>query len=81
MAGITTESKPATPKHIVPDDKENIKLSKSQFIEKKRKLKEKELKLREYARELEEKESGNQVGDVEVKEEVKRVRRPKKIID
>jgi hypothetical protein len=51
-SGITSKKKDPTPKEIVPDDKENLHLSKAEFVEKQRKAKEIKLKLKEREAEL-----------------------------
>jgi|AMWB02.1.fsa_nt_gi hypothetical protein len=69
----------------LPDDPENIRLSKEQFVAKQRQRREKEAKIAEFAKTLDTKEEKKETSKVEAeteapKEEKKIVRgRPKKI--
>ncbi len=50
--GITSKKKDPTPSEVVPYDRENLFLSKADFVEKQRKAKEIKLKLKEREAEL-----------------------------
>ena len=57
MAGITSKRKDPVPARISAYDPENMHLSKAEFVEKQRKMKEQESKIKEYKAGLDKEES------------------------
>jgi len=57
MAGITSKKKDPIPERIAPNDPENIHLSKAEYVEKQRRLREQELKVKGYKAGLDKEES------------------------
>jgi len=81
MAVTTDKERKQKPVIPVPDDPENLHISKAQFVEKRRKLKEKEAKLKAYAQELDAQSSDPDLEKEETQEipkEIKKPGRPKK---
>jgi hypothetical protein len=70
--GITSKKKDPTPAVIMPDDAENIHLSKAQYVEKQKKRRDRELKLKEKEAEL-------LAGDKEEAPKVETKKKPLKI--
>ena len=70
--GITSKKKEIKPASVVPNDPQNMFRSKAEFVENRRKLKERELKLKEREAEL-------MAGEEAEKPKVETGKRPKKI--
>ena len=70
--GITSKKKEILPRTVVPNDPENMFRSKAQFVENRRKLREREIKLKEREAEL-------MAGEEAEAPKVETKKRPKKI--